>query len=218
MSRRPALARLFADLNRRYWRSRLPRYRVIRRARLGREDRLGECDNRTGTILLRKDLDPERLRLVLLHEMCHIGAGPGHSHGPRFLRKVRRLVRLGESGLLEDVGAYDGTLERRAIAALEAAGKRVPEVPGRIMLHDDIENLAYEFPRKRWATVARVLAEKYRTTPAALRRAAPWAERAWRQTSADVRYHQRAHKALEEGRMPPRPPSVAAPRPPRKHR
>jgi hypothetical protein len=75
--------RLFDELNRKYWRGRLPRYRVIERASL-RANCLGQCDNARRTILLAPHPSPEALRLTLLHEMCHIGTGPGYDHGPRF--------------------------------------------------------------------------------------------------------------------------------------
>lgn len=74
---------------------------------------LGLCDNKRNTISLQKDLSPEDLRLTLLHEMYHIDNGPGYQHGPRFLRKVRRLVKLGESKMIEDLERYDGTAAAR---------------------------------------------------------------------------------------------------------
>jgi hypothetical protein len=114
---------LFDELNKRYWRGRLPKYRVIRRAVL-RGDVLGQCDNRRRTILLRSDVTEEQLRLTLLHEMCHIGTGRGYDHGPSFLRKLHRLVRLGETGLLaEDIEHYDGTEVERDDAS---TGPRTP--------------------------------------------------------------------------------------------
>lgn len=64
-----------------------------------RDSTQGECRDSTRTISLRRDLAGDALRLTLLHEMCHIGQGDGSAHGPRFLRKLHRLVRLGESKL-----------------------------------------------------------------------------------------------------------------------
>ena len=66
-SRRSEASRLFDELNRRYWRGRLPRYRVIRRALLPRF--LGTCSDKTQTILVDSSLAGEMLRLTLLHEM-----------------------------------------------------------------------------------------------------------------------------------------------------
>jgi len=60
---------------------------------------------------VRADLEGEELRLTMLHEMCHIGSGAGWVHGPLFRRKVRRLVRLGVPGLVEDIERYDGTAD-----------------------------------------------------------------------------------------------------------
>ena len=82
---------LFDELNRRYWRGRLPYYRVIRRD-LAKKEIRGKCNNESQTILLEKTLEDDEIRATLLHEMCHIGNGPGYDHGPRFLRKLRRLL------------------------------------------------------------------------------------------------------------------------------
>ena len=186
-------SRLFDELNRKYWRGRLPRYRVIQRASL--RDLLGQCDNTRRTILLAPHSSPEKLRLTLLHEMCHIGTGPGHSHGPRFLRKLRRLVRLGETGLVEeDIEHYDGAVVERHLEAVRADGHVVNEMPWRDALRSDIESLALGNPdlqRVRWPRVARYLVEQYHVTVSQLRRAAPWAERLWREQTALVREERR---------------------------
>lgn len=202
MSTRTSVSQLFDEYNRRYWRGRLPRYRVIRRALP--PDLLGRCSDARRTILLQKDLEPERMRLTLLHEMCHIGAvGPGFDHGPRFLRKVRRLVQLGESKLLEeDVERYDGTAVTKYIEAQKAAGHKVPEIPWREDLASELDAFAFsDFWRRRWATMARALAEQYHMTAAQLNRAAPWAERRWRELVADRRQEERARNAFQSGRL-----------------
>ncbi len=185
-------SRLFDELNTRYWGGRLPRYRVIQRADLGC---WGLCDNARRTILLAPHPSREALRLTLLHEMCHIGTGPGYGHGPRFLRKLRRLIELGETALHEeDLERYDGTVVERHIAAAKVAGTLLPEVPFRDMLKSDIEDLAASNLdlRLRWPRVARALAQQYKMSVPQLRRVAPWAEREWRRQRGEARELQRA--------------------------
>ena len=147
-------SQLFDELNRKYWRGRLPRYRVVERASL---PDLGQCDNARRTILLGPHPSPEAFRLTLLHEMCHIGTGPGSDHGPRFLRKVRRLVRLGETKLVEeDIEHYDGTAVERFLEARRAAGETVGEEPFRVTMRSDLESMALSFPTRRWVTIERL--------------------------------------------------------------
>ena len=184
---RTEASRLFDEFNKKYWSNRLPRYRVIRRTNIA-GNYLGLCDDQTKTILLKKDLVGEDLRLTLLHEMCHIRTGSGYQHGPRFLRKLHRLVRLGETKLIEkDIEHYDGTVEAREIERLRSEGKLGPEVSWRDRVLDDLDTLASESPRLRWATVRRMLANLYNTTPAKFQRDSPWAERKWRTISKQWR-------------------------------
>ncbi len=184
---RTEASRLFDRFNKKYWGNRLPRYRVIRRTNIAR-DYLGLCNNQTKTILLEKDLAGEDLRLTLLHEMCHIGSGSGYQHGPRFLRKLRRLVRLGEKKLIEeDIERYDETADARYIEELRSQGKLGPKFSWRERVWDDLGSLASESPRLRWQTVCRMLASLYHMTPAKFQRAAPWAEQEWRTISKQWR-------------------------------
>ncbi len=102
------------------------------------------------------------LRLTLLHEMCHIGTGRGYSHGPRFLKKMRRLVRLGAPKLLEDVERYDGTRDARAIEAARAQGTLGPAITFRDMVMADLDSASAEHYARSWPTIRRALAEQYR--------------------------------------------------------
>jgi hypothetical protein len=174
-------SRLFDEFNRRYWRGRLPRYRVIRWR--FKNELLGRCDNKRRTILLRSDLRGETLRLTLLHEMCHIGKGRGYDHGPVFLRKAHRLVKLGESKLIEDIEQYDGTAVSRYIEKCRSEGRTIPEIPFRQAVIDDLDSLAQTEYQRRWPKVVSWLAKQYRMSPSKFRRVAPWAEREWRQAS-----------------------------------
>ena len=178
------VSRLFDDLKKWYWQGRLPRYRVIRRAKLtGRA--LGSCNNRTKTILLLASLTRRTLRLTLLHEMCHIGRGASWSHGPVFQRKLRRLIRLGEFGLLDDLEQYDGTADARDVRALSDKG--VPYYQFLTAVQDNFQSLSLDSPRFHWKTVRRLLAEEYHVTPTAFQRCAPWAQKEWQRLSKEIR-------------------------------
>ncbi len=114
---------LFDELNRLYWRGRLPKYHVIR-GYAGRGGRRGECVHFSGTIVLDERIKSRQLlRHILLHEMCHIGPVTRDAHGPRWSRKVARLVRLGETRLQEDLLMYETPTLRKLVAYL-AAGRR----------------------------------------------------------------------------------------------
>ena len=191
-------SQLFDELTRKYWRGRLPRYRVIERASLP-ADRLGQCDNARRTILLASHPSPEALRLTLLHEMCHIGTGPGSDHGPRFLRKLRRLVQLGEIKLVEeDIERYDGTTVKRFLEARRAAGETVgEEIPFCAVIRSALDSMALSVPTRRWVTIERFLAKQYEVTPAQLQRACPWAKQEWRRLSAQTREVIRFRQAFE---------------------
>lgn len=206
---RTEASRLFDEFNRRYFRACLPRYRVIRRTVL-RGNVLGVQRDKTRTILLRRDLTGENLQLTLLHEMCHIGTGSGYSHGPRFQKKMRRLIRLGApSKLLKDVECYDGTEDARRIAAAQAAGTLKGEMPFRDAIKSDLEGLAIVRAGYRWPKVRRFLSEQYKIAPSDIDRYAPWAQRDWRRLSAEYRSIERQQKkrlkAIAEGKLPPLP-------------
>ncbi len=113
--------RLFDVLNRQHWRGRLPRYRV--RFCMFRHRVDGHTYNLTQTILLLNGLGPRRLRRALLHEMCHIGPELWDAHGPRWLRKIERLIRRGETCLRDELQTYR-TPRVRLLRAYLAAGRR----------------------------------------------------------------------------------------------
>jgi hypothetical protein len=72
----------------------------------------------TGMIFIREDLGPRQLRRVLLHEMCHIGPQMMDAHGPRWLRKIARLVRRGETSLRKDLELYATPILRQGMSLL----------------------------------------------------------------------------------------------------
>jgi SprT-like family protein len=189
------LSRLFDTYNRQYWRGRLPKYRVIRRATL--PHRLGSCSNVTRTILIHRQ-SPDDEALTLLHEMAHIGPTRGFNHGPIFQRKLRRLVRLGAPpALLDDVERFDGTELRNLLAKAAAAGRPLREMSLRDAVLSDLEGWAEEDYRHRWPTIRRVLAAQYQASPAQFDRVAPWAEIEWQRLRREAYREARHPKEFE---------------------
>ncbi len=161
------LTDLYDELNRLHWRGRLPAYR-IRRAPL--KAQVGYCDDRKRLIVLRSDLSGSALRQVLLHEMCHIGDPSPQRHGPRFRRKLERLIRRGEAVVQSDLAEYDGALTPKSAKAISL----------RASIFSDLDGLAALNPRTQWRVARRAL-DRYQLTPAIRRRIEPWAEDLWRE-------------------------------------
>ncbi len=196
------LNRLFDQLNKRFWRGRLPKYRVISRGKIP-GDALGACRNETKIISLRKDLSEEDLRLTLLHEMCHIGPEVGgDAHGPRFRRKLRRLADLGEPKLVEDIERYDGASLRRYIVEQEAeTGSRLPMTSWRDEVRSDLQAAYFAgWATRRWSTIRRWLARRYKISEAGLERRIPWAQREWRRYRSEAHEDAWVRQAVSEGR------------------
>lgn len=160
-----SLSQLYAELNTRFFGGRLPRFRVTHCAspRLLLKGFEGECLDSRRLIRLRRGLEPNRVRQVLLHEMCHIGAPPGH--GPRFQANLLQLVAQGETWAAEE-------LERVRHA------HRWNELVAQARL--ELDELASISPRPSFRRVVRWLAEEtfFRRPPEVLQ-VAPWLRQAW---------------------------------------
>jgi hypothetical protein len=119
---------LFDRYNRKHWRGRLPRYRIVPTAL----ECLGQCHYRKRII----EIGPSRhesdrhVRATLLHEMAH-AAAPGSRHGLEFFAEMERLLRRGalvtiEAGdvggvrILNDIVPRRFTLLRKKVQRLEA--------------------------------------------------------------------------------------------------
>jgi hypothetical protein len=91
------LAKLFDDLNKAYWRGRLPLF-VVETARFTDPVCVGEC--RFSERKIRLDVsclkDGDWTRSTLLHEMIHLAVGPRQpAHGTKFFAELERLLRKG---------------------------------------------------------------------------------------------------------------------------
>lgn len=109
------LSRLFDEMNRQFFRGRLPKYRIV----FSRQSRIlgGICIPERRLIRLHPGLlanpagsfnhpevdSAERIRRVLLHEMCHIGRV---SHAKRWQAKMLRLADMGEMWAVGEVEEY----------------------------------------------------------------------------------------------------------------
>ncbi len=118
-TRDAGLAVLFARFNRRYFRGRLLRYRIILLDRSG-----GLCWTEDHVIEIgRDDQEPEA---TLVHEMCHAAAGDGGDHGPAFLRQLKRCARLGAPGARDDLALCTAEFRASVLRSLKRAAHRNP--------------------------------------------------------------------------------------------
>jgi len=98
------LRRLFDELNYQFWDGRVPRCRVRRRDLHGLK---GKCVFARREIWIDKTLsEPEEVRRVLLHEMCHARIG-GRRHGERFSAELQHLFEMGELWASSHQTLYD---------------------------------------------------------------------------------------------------------------
>ena len=102
------LAKMFVKANAKFFRGRLPKYRVVfaSESTMGAKD--GEClqDRLLIRVARRLQSDSSQLRRTLLHEMCHHGCP---HHGKRFLAKLKRLADLGEEWATGEIKEYLGS-------------------------------------------------------------------------------------------------------------
>lgn len=189
--------RLFEELNRRYFRGRLPRYRVrfVTRHRIHAEGIwYGECDSETRVIRLRHgltDSSTPTLRQALLHEMCHIGA-PRRS--PRWQAKMKRLALMSESWAQQEAAEYAEEL------------RTLRPWPARVK--DTLEELSMLQEELTWPTALRLLARSLGRRSSDVLRAAPWAPRTWKRLMAERRAFDQAREALRQ-RLRPSPKGAA---------
>lgn len=144
------MVQIFEDFNRRFFRGRLPRYRVRRR----RLKSGGFCNDDLRLIVVAAHLAGDELDQVLLHEMCHHGI-PGH--GATFHARLQRVVDAAERG-------GDGRIAGLMRAELAAYRQRTYQ--GNEILRD-LEDLALERPGTPWAKVRAYLVREFNLLPEA---------------------------------------------------
>src|SRR5260370_13338810 len=89
MHRTMGVQDLFDQYNKRYWRGRLPRYKVL----VTDKYTGGRCEKRQRMIYINPST-PAVVSRTLLHEMAH-AAVRGNGHNKVWLDEVKRIVRLG---------------------------------------------------------------------------------------------------------------------------
>jgi hypothetical protein len=70
----------------------------------------------------------------------------------------------------------------------------INEISFRDAVTNNIDSLAMEKYRLRWPKVLAFLARQYEMSPTQFRRAAPWAERVWRNSAAEYRVNEAARR------------------------
>ncbi len=162
------LQRLYDELNRQFFHGRLPRYRVAFTTFYGSRQR-GRCVSKRRLILVRRGLDGEELRRVLLHEMCHIGA---LGHGQRWQSKLRSLAEQGESWADEEAKRYaEGPTWNRLMVNLRL----------------DLDDWALQFDRPpQFAKVIRFVGDDFGLNPREVLKKIPWLKAAWRKACREA--------------------------------
>ncbi len=161
------LTKLYHELNRKFFRGRLPRYRVTLSSSIPSH---GACLNDRRLIQLQRGLDPEMLRRLLLHEMCHIGT-PYHGH--RFQAKLYRLSAQGEAWAKDEAEKYRNAPSwNHEMANLRAK----------------LDGVAFETGSKgpKFASLVAWLAHDLGLRPRELLRRSPWVRTAWKNACRDA--------------------------------
>lgn len=89
------LQHLFERYNAKYWKGKLPRYRVINSKKIFDLAREGLCDRRAHKLFINvaSHYTDLQVRQTLLHEMAHAATKGGH--GKHWLAEMERIKRLG---------------------------------------------------------------------------------------------------------------------------
>lgn len=163
-----SLRSLFADLDLKFFKGRLNGYQIKWAYLPGPTGPIrGRCNPESRTIKIQRGLRGEDLRRTVLHEMCH--AGSTAKHGRLFERELKRLGKLGEKWIDEEIAAY-----REA-------------QPLREMVEQDIENSALDLQGVRitWREVKRRIANGCGLTSKEFGKEAPWARKSWERKRGD---------------------------------
>jgi len=162
-----SLASLFQELNERFFGGRLPRYRVVfsssqrtsyQAGAIRPEKRLIQVNRIYASSL-------ERVRRILLHEMCHHRSV---GHGKGWQSEMLRLASMGETWAKEEIQAYRGWSRGKVMKRLR---KRITDV---------VADYAGRGLPVRFQTVVRLLAPEFGKSPSELVRLAPWLGSAYR--------------------------------------
>jgi hypothetical protein len=167
MSRK--LTALFNELNKKYFKNRLPAYQVVYKSAVRRQ---GYCDSEHHVIQVLKGMGEECTRRVLLHEMCHIGTP---YHGKGFLAKLNRLAKQGETWAIDEANEYQNG---------ETWNELVSE------LRDSLDDVAANNASLNFTDLVRSLVDEYDfDSSEELLRKLPWLEAAWKNAKKDAAFN-----------------------------
>src|SRR5262245_16574978 len=171
---------LFDNLNRTYFRGRLPSFTVIRAefssdGTPGTISSVGKCDLRKRSITLVKDLRGPSLRQVLLHEMCHIEtlARGAYDHGKSFRSRLRFLLRRGEDWARYEIEYYK-LAEREFYLQKQIKTKIFRKIV------DRMDDMTTDYVNDGWLRIRRLLSYEFGVNPGAFSARFPWARDYWR--------------------------------------
>ncbi len=187
----PNLSRLFDELNLRFFGGRLPKYRVVPALHFvgeGYSATDGVCDDARRIILLRRGLDPVKVRRVLLHEMCHAGLPKRDgSHGRRWQARMLRAAEMGETWAAEEVEMYRTRAEgwHDGIVAVKSA-----------LFEFACQTVDDGKPKPNFWQIVRVSAGIMHLRPTEARRKLPWLRGAWRKALEEADWERRLRRRL----------------------
>jgi len=128
---------MYKEFNKAFFRNQLPHYDVeVVEAMPDGGACIGGCDRERKQIFLRRDaaIVGRDFRSVLLHEMCHIRLPDDDTHGWRFLAQLRRLQRMGETWVQDELDCltidtpYTLKWQQRMATRLVVIAKKNPDL------------------------------------------------------------------------------------------
>jgi hypothetical protein len=188
--------RLFDELNERYFRGKLPSFKIARESTRKNSvvSGMGRCQPSKRLITLHPDLG-DHLCQTLLHEMCHIETlpKPGYDHGRSFRHQLKNLLLQGENWAAKEIEFYRFR-ERKYILLRNLRTKFDKEMKDRIdELIVNIEPGVWN-----WIRARRYLCEEYGINPHKFSRLLPWARDWWRLKLADEQRIEKIKSALRK--------------------
>jgi len=189
--------RLFDELNERYFRGKLPSFKIVRESTRKNSvvSGMGRCQPSKRLITLHPDLG-DRLCQTLLHEMCHIEtlSKPGYDHGRSFRRRLKNLLLQGENWAAREIEFYRFE-EREYVLLRNLRTKFGKEMKERI--DEFIVNIEQRGVWN-WIRARKYLCEEYGISPQKFSKLLPWARDWWRLQLSDEQRIEKIQSALRK--------------------
>lgn len=177
-TRKPtSLTKLYAELNRQFFNGSLPCYRVTLSKWMWLD---GITLRKRRLIRLRRGQNPEVLRKLLLHEMCHVSTSDDHGGG--FFERLSGLASQGEFWATEEAETY-----RRMQLAIPIPNPRYRWQGEMTDLSVRLDSWARRSPRPTFSEVLRLEAKQFfNCPPHELRRSVPWLKAGWKKACRET--------------------------------